>query len=44
MTEQHGDSTCEHQAAQQSACWHKPDYEIVETSLEVTAYYSGLKS
>ena len=41
MAEQHGHGTREYQAAEVSACWSKPDYQVVETSLEVTAYYAA---
>ena len=41
MTEEHPHSTHEHQAGDGSAGWSKPDYQVVETSLEVTAYYFG---
>ncbi|MGI8329362.1 hypothetical protein ACRYCC_05310 [Actinomadura scrupuli] len=40
MAEQHGHGTPE-QAAEVTACWSRPDYQVVETSLEVTAYYGA---
>lgn len=41
MAEQHGHSARERESSSKSACWRSPGYEVIETSMEVTMYFTG---
>ncbi|GAA2446227.1 hypothetical protein GCM10010191_74000 [Actinomadura vinacea] len=41
MHEQTPDTERRDKAADQATTWVKPDYEVIETSLEVTAYFGA---
>lgn len=43
MAEQHGHSSRERDGGSKSVCWRSPSYEVIETSMEVTMYYTGAR-
>jgi coenzyme PQQ precursor peptide PqqA len=36
----HGTNGRQQQAGEQTTCWSRPDYQAIETSMEVTAYFT----
>jgi coenzyme PQQ precursor peptide PqqA len=35
----HGAGGKQRQAEEKTTCWNRPDYQAIETSMEVTAYF-----
>ncbi|GLY73915.1 pyrroloquinoline quinone precursor peptide PqqA [Actinoallomurus iriomotensis] len=35
----HGANGKQRQGGERTTCWSRPDYEAIETSMEVTAYF-----